>query len=803
MYQKTKDKSEMRRVLPLLVFLCLSSPLPGGDLSPEPEANVSIAKTWWPDQRNVWTPIGWKDHFFRFNVLYNGTVLFEPCSGWTSREHAKEYRGRDAQLTFTPWPDTNAPGVPKERIQLWKLDGGHGLQGWRTNSQTPVLWTKYPLNEGLVIEQEVFAHVSGGKKIESGLEPLFAWIRLKVTHVDPLRAPAMFPVIVQLSRNYHEHNQRYMHEDGITIDVNPERAAYQVPLSAVTNSENGKHLLRVLESDQNVRLVAVASKKGKVEFFKRAEGVYGLKVNLAAKVGDSVDLLFPALPVAQDLAHGETALGFDGALAESEPFWAYKPPTAATFDVPEQDITRAIEQSVKFAQVVAERDPITREYSMLSGSWGYDQLWSTPTSMNSHMFLSWLGYHDLVAKYSELFRANQGSVKPPGPTYEKHPGYYSSPKNLTAFDWLSDHGAILLQISTHALLSDDQEFAAQWSESIVKACDFIRDACLQTNHDGVAGLLPPAVATDEIIPTQALWTLAWNNRGLQAAVRFLERVRHPRASEFKRFADEYRTIFEKAFRQLSEKAPVWVDESGRSRVKPPTTLSSKPMPWHPFSDAFYLDTGPMVLVWGGLMNADDELIRSTVEFFRNGPNAKLYGTRYHPLCRPILMREISTCEPCYSWNVFHSWQLGERKPFLEGLYSLFVGALSQQTYISCEHRHGMQGNLFVIPTAFTVARLAVLDDQIVPGELHLLRLCPLAWVTAARETVLENMPTEYGPIDLRFRLSPDHTRLEVRFSGKWRQEPAGILLHTPPFQGLKEISVNGTVHAAGKILQIK
>ncbi|MCK4966911.1 hypothetical protein KAS50_07760, partial [bacterium] len=37
------------------------------------EPDAELASLWWPPHRNVWTPIGWKDHLFRFNVFYNGT----------------------------------------------------------------------------------------------------------------------------------------------------------------------------------------------------------------------------------------------------------------------------------------------------------------------------------------------------------------------------------------------------------------------------------------------------------------------------------------------------------------------------------------------------------------------------------------------------------------------------------------------------------------------------------------------------------------------------------------------------------
>ncbi len=46
------------------------------DASPEDretvEPNANIACNWWPDVTNVWTPIGWPNHLFRFNVVYDG-----------------------------------------------------------------------------------------------------------------------------------------------------------------------------------------------------------------------------------------------------------------------------------------------------------------------------------------------------------------------------------------------------------------------------------------------------------------------------------------------------------------------------------------------------------------------------------------------------------------------------------------------------------------------------------------------------------------------------------------------------------
>ena len=779
-------------------WLALALALPavsafGREGTPAPEPDVALAKLWWPDQRNVWTPIGWKDHFFRFNVLYNGAVIYEPFSDMSSRANARKWKGSDFQLTFTPWPDGDPPPPPKERVATWRLDGGHGIQGWRVDKKTPVLWTDFPLQEGMVMREEVFGHIHGGRDVVTGMEPLYAWIRVSVTHVDPLRAPAKFPMIVRLSRNDHEPTGHYRFEDGVTVDIIPERAAYPKELRA----EPAKRGLRILEPDGKVRLTAFSDSPDRLSFAGRGKGVYLLKADLAARAGDSVDLLMPMFAQPAGEIGPEEALGFDGALGESESYWAHNAVPGARFDVPEEHVNRVVEQSVKFAALLGAKDCVKGDYAMLSGSWGYDQLWATPTSMNSHMFLSLLGCNDMVAHYSALYRAEQGTVKPPGPGYALHPGYFSTPKHLASIDWLADHGAILQQVGAHALLSGDPKFIGEWIEPIVKACDFIKDACARTGHDGVIGLPPPAVATDDGIPTQAVWSLGWNYKGLTTAVRLLKQLKHPRAGEFEALAGNYKAIFVKAYRERSAEAPKWADASGQSHPVLPYTLSKTPMPFNSCSDAFYLDGGPLVLVWAGLLDAADPLMQSCVKFFREGPNTKLRGTRFNPLCRPVLEHEISTCEPCYSWNIVHSWQLGDRPRFLEGMYSLFVGALSQQTYISCEHRHGMQGNLFATPTAFWLARQSVIDDEIAPGELHLLRLCPSAWLTADREAVFEGMPTLYGPVNLRCKTSADGRTLQVRFSGQWREAPREVVLHSPPLPGLEEIEVNGERHRAG------
>jgi hypothetical protein len=762
----------------------------------EPEPDVKSALQWWTPQQNVWTPIGWKDHLFRFQVVYNGHLLCTPA-GKLLKPHTKPYVGKDFQVSAYPSPDGALPEMPRRDQKLKLLDGGLGIQGWRDGQEAPVLWTDYPRHEGVVLRQEVFAHMAGGGDVQKGDEPLYAWVRLSVKHVDPIRAPEKFFFAVQLSRVYYD--QTGNRDDSLYLFASPKQAKLAEALTAKPMQEGDAAAGLDIVQAGALRLRVMPGAAGDVSLAetKTGTGVYNLKVELPVKAGAQTDILVPMLAMPADDIAAEAKLGFDGALAQAEAYWKKKPATAARIHTPEKYINDAIARNIQLAQIVAERNPTNGEYSFLSGSYGYDGLWATPTSMISHMFLDLLGYHDVTEKHARLFKKNQGTVRPPGPAYTMHPGYFSTPKTLTTIDWLTDHGAVLEQLSRHALLTGDDKFVEQWLEPIVKGCEFIKDACAKTGHGGVEGVMPPAVATDTVVPSQAVWNQAWVYKGLTTSVTLLKRLNHPRAAEFDALANEFRAKFREAFIARAAKEPKWTDATGKQHPVLPANLTPAPQR-HMYDDAFHLDTGPLVLPWSGLLEADDPMMRSFAEFFRDGPNRKLRAAQVSNLDRAVLDHEISSCEPCYSWNIVNSWKSGDRAHFLEGMYALFTGAISNQTFVNSEHRHAMYGNVFVAPLMTWCVRQSVIDDQLAPGELHLLRLVPRAWVSAKEQTIFENMPTEYGPVDLKWRLSADGKQLDVTFAARWRHKPAKVVLHAPPVPGVTKVLVNGeSVGATG------
>jgi hypothetical protein len=116
--------------------------------------------------------------------------------------------------------------------------------------------------------------------------------------------------------------------------------------------------------------------------------------------------------------------------------------------------------------------------------------------------------------------------------------------------------------------------------------------------------------------------------------------------------------------------------------------------------------------------------------------------------------------------------------------------MSRQTWVSSETRGGQSGLWGSFGVAFDLTRRAMVDDQFAAGELHLLRLMPRAWLSNRRETVFDNVPTEFGVVNLRLRQTPDRGSLQVAFHPRFREIPRKIVLHVPPVDAVDRIVVN-------------
>lgn len=774
----------LRTLLPLVALLLttMANAAAGGGGPVEP--NIQAALGWWPDLTDYWTPVGWKHHRFRYNVFFDGTIYADPGLSQT----AAAWNGQGVQIRVQPTASENIQAYERLRAERYALeDDRRTRQGW-TSDRAPVLWTEWS-RDGLLLREDIFAHTPGGREVKDGLEPLFAWVRLSIHDIPPgLPVPKHYTFCLQLNAPHVRASMAVRHN----IIMLPEKARYPRPLRADNSEYNKADGLRVLEPDGKVRLALAPGAEVEARLLEGTAAKDPLiYIKIAAQKGNFVDLLVPMIPTERAIADRELMQGYAGAKREADTFWSHRPSTAATIDVPEPYINETLRQFERFAEVLSERDPESGRNVTLSGSLAYVKIWATPTGKMVSMFLDPLGYHDLAGEFLEPFILAQGTRKPPSPHLQSHPGYLGSPEQFKSIDWMADHGSLLFAIANHALQGTDLAQKARYADVVVKAAEFIRDARRTKGHAGVEGILPPARYSDRAALAQGVWNDGWNYKGLVTGARLLRQIRHPRANEFAAEAEDYRRTFLAAFRKATASAPTWTDARGQAHPMVPTSLHGSVDDG--MRHGFYLDTGPLMLVFAGLMSADDPIMQSALAWFREGPPQQLARFGWNHSQVPFLRHEMSSCIPGYSWNVFHNHQLGDRQHYLEAMYSQYAGAISQQTRTVCESRGGITGRITHADTPFYMTRLAVVDDVVTDGELHLLRICPLAWISAERTTLFENMPTAYGPISLRWQLSPDGRSLNIDYTPRFHEVPHRVVLHAPPVPGLQQLVLNGKV----------
>jgi hypothetical protein len=760
------------------------------------EPDFQAAAGWWADLPNTWTTLGWKDHLFRFNVLWNGTLLNLP----SLNNRTEAWAGQEAQIAFAPhyteW--FPAAGVAHASYAYLTHDDGLCRQGWEAGA-APVLWTDIP-KDGLMHRIRMFAHIPGGGPVRTGIDPLFAWVRLSVHGLCPalpLEKVAGFHVIVQ---NPHLGTSMSTRRNVVANRENG-RHVYPRALAPEAGAYEPEQGLRLLEPDGRVRLAVAPGQKDLLGFrwftpAEKGQADYRLYVQLPARKDAHVDILIPLLPCEREVFDAELAKGYAGALRETARYWKGVTATPTVFETPEADVNDVLRQSVRFSHMLAEKNPATGKVCKVSGSWVYTALWTTPLAMDLIMLMDLFGHGRAVGPWLDIFREEQGTVCPPGKAYTPHPGFLSTPALYKSIDWISDNGAVLWILAMHGLLSGDRAWLEGAAEAMVKSCDWIRDMRRKTGHGGVEGVLPPGVASDNGTQIQACWSNGWNYLGMVTAVRALRRLGHPRAEELACEAAAYKADFIRAFRAKCKGMPAWTDSRGRKRRFVPSALFGEQT--FETRHAFILDGGSLFLVFAGLMDADEPEMRDLLAWFREGPAQALYRRDSNCWQVPVLDHEMSSCEPCYSWNVLLSWQSGDRARFLEGMYSVFAGGVSRQTRISCETRGGVTGNVFSAPLALYAARLAVIDDQLRDGELHLLRLAPAAWLKPGDRCRFEAMPTEYGPVTLKAERSADGGTLAIEWKPSFRDHAPKVLLHCPPLPELRRLLVNGKTVKPGR-----
>lgn len=748
------------------------------------EPTIEDARRWFARMPNPLTFVGWKEHIFEAMINHAGDVILPNTNA--AQKGYPEYADQTAHFCFFWTPDL-AP-------HWWSL--GHGnvidegscrqelLDGYR-----PVVITHRKC-AGIWVRQTVFAHRTGAAELERGDEPYFVWVRFEIEDmVDEILGDIeTFAVQVHLANGS---ALRTSMSKGANVAYNPfEPYPRMLAWSPPYLLEEETDLVRLGLADDGE---AVWNPEGcdwhaawmPTWPYFRDDNVNFLTLPLPPEREAARDVVIPILPVTRDQIDAEMDVGRDAALAETLGFWDEQESRGAAVRIPEPLAESTIRNFPIQVLTAADKNPARAMRLLNMGAHNYEAIWNTPAAMLTAWGLDFLGRHEEAAAYMGLYEYADDLAEPPGEHFAAHEGFLTSPPDLAGIVWVPDHGAVLWAAAQHALLTDDPEFLDRWVPILLKGIDWIRVQRGQTGHPGYEGILPPGRGSDNPQIGQWVWNDGWCYKGLVTVVDLLERIGHAEAAKWRDEADDYRECFQAAVRDAASKES-WVDEDGVEWPFVPAELTDPTMAQA--RHEFYLDCGPTHLAFAGLLDCDDPLIDAALQWLTRGPVGRWFEPEMDFRRPPMLYHELSSCEPCYSWNLLARLLRGERIEFVEGLMSLLAGGQDPDVLSGVETRYGQFAVLFPAPLTICAARRAIVDDELGP-DLHLLRMVPRSWLAEGKELSLRDLPTRFGPMSIA--VTGRGGGLEIELELPERRTPAGVLLYHPPLAGPLVVEADG------------
>lgn len=728
------------------------------------------------------TFLGCKNHPFEFGVMWNGNISATPGELLTEADRrlfskAKEEAGL-VSFSVGEQPDFQNRRVDNGSTEPSLLEGDLPISRVKIHSGNMTL-----LQEAFAVDSLGHANAAAWNSpvflrirftvIEPGSEtrPLHLWAQLagdRVIYAMNARRNVRIPFVSpRYPHDLHATRSDILDESGrIVLSANQ-------PVHYYPRLRNGQSSLGLAEIGMDINLC---------EF------------EIARRSGETLDLILPFSPVAADDLRILRGISYDQSRASVSDFWKAEEARGMQVNVPEAELNRLWNFTIPLSFITADTYP-NGDHVLKTSPHHYEAYWPTPMSMNLVDLIE-RGYLSEAKSFLEPFLDSSRYSPVPSNSAWSDIGFISGPREHLAIPWTGDHGAILWAASQYYLLSHDQEFLKQWLPTMLKGVEWIAEEREHTRLNGGqdAGLMPAARGFDGGTDDQHLvWIDAWMYRAVASVTQVLQSIHYKDVERWEHERDDYRASFQKAFRSHLAGTVRWRDAAGELVQFVPWSMEqTDPRSIH----IFYLDCGPMFSGTVGLINARDPIMSLAMKWLNEGPDSGSSDPDWTEFTsRPTLRYEMSSVEPCYSWNVYLRFLRNERDKFLEGFYSLAAGAVSRKFMGGDEHRDGIQD----LPTMNSVIdnhlrNMLVFENESGEG-LDLLRNSPSAWLKTGKDIRVKGALTTFG--SLSYQIHSSDTDVEATIECPPTGGPAWLHLYLYPIEGksIKLAKVNGVSEA--------
>jgi hypothetical protein len=765
----------------LLTLLFCFSALAIGLVSPfavteEPSYAQAVAR--WPDMQRPIAFLGLKDHPDEFSIMWNGNIGANSLTRTDAdRNLFREKRENSLQVSFSvgerPNYDNRNSEDPSTAPSL--LEGS-----------LPVTSVRLRAND-VVLLQEAFVTGEQGGGTAAWDAPVFLRVRFTVEQAGTGSSPIR--LWAQLAKN----NTSYAMTTRRNVRIARIAPLYGETLHAEKGDLLNKRGLVVLSADQGLLFSPQIPEALSSISLRETQMDQNLcQFSIARNAGAVLDLILPFGPVSAEKMASHRRLGFEKARQSVISFWKGEIARGMQVETPEKPLNELWRFSVPISFMTADAYP-NGDRVLKTSSHHYEAYWPTPMAMNLQELIQ-RGYRAEASAYLLPFLDpdRRRPVPNTGFSFLSTKGFISGPTEHLLISWVGDHGAILWIASEYFLLTRDRQFLDRWLPVMLDGLEWIAREREHTRMIGGigAGLMPAGRATDADRQANFVWSDAWIYRGLDGVCRVLRSINHKDTARWEAERNDYKVSFQKAFRQVIQNSIRWTDASGKSIPFVPYELSQQDAnSLHPF----YLDTGPMILGVAGLVEPGDESMTWAMRWLTEGPDSRSHNPDWSDFFdRPSLPFEMSSCEPCYSWNIPLRFLRNEKAKYLEGFYSLCAGSVSRKFRGGSETRDGVQW-LPVMNSVINIhlRNMLVFEDEPARG-LHLLRNSPGAWLEPVKKVCVERAETYFGPISYTVETLDNKILASVQSPEREPVEWIRMHLSLPQARKVLRATVNGS-----------
>ncbi len=762
-----------RSVLFLSLSLSLVLLLPAH--AAEPTYAQAVVR--WPDMRRPIAFLGCKNHPFEFGVMWNGNISATPGELITEADRLL-FTKTKADAALVSFSIGERPDFEHRR------DDDGSTEPSLLEGDLPISEVKMKSGNGVLLEEALAVDSQGNASAAAWDSPVFLRLRLKV--IEPGSGATAIHLWIQIA------SDRVFYAMNARRNV---RIPFVAPKYPHDLRASGLDLV-----DETGRIVLTASKPGR--YYSRLQNEQtslglietGMDANLwtfeiPRRTGAALDLILPFSPADAASLRTLRGISYDQSRASVVNFWKAEEARGMQVDVPDPQLNRLWNYTVPLSFITADTYP-NGDHVLKTSPHHYEAYWPTPMSLNLVDLIE-RGYLTEAKSFLEPFLDTNRYSPVPSSSAWSTAGYISGPREHLAIPWTGDHGAILWAASEYYLMSRDREFLKEWLPKMIKGVEWIAD---ERNHTRLAGgpdagLMPAARGFDGGSDDQHLaWIDAWMYRALASVTEVLQSIHYKDAERWARERDDYRECFQAAYRKHVERTVRWKDASGEMVPFIPWSFEqTDPKTLH----IFYVDCGPMFLGVAGLLNANDPIMTLAMKWLNEGPNAGSADPDWTEFTNtPTLRYEMSSVEPCYSWNIYLRFLRNERDKFLEGFYSLAAGSVSRKFMGGDEHRDGIQD----LPTMNSVIdnhlrNMLVFENEGGKG-LDLLRNSPSAWLLPEKDIRVRNALTVFGTLSFQVHSSEKEITATIECP---KNGPAWLhlYLNPPPGEFIETVKVNG------------